>query len=607
MSDQLEFLAGSDCAPEVMIGYKITPGAGKSKNLWVDIVEREIRAPQTGNEVLDSYLRLMQKQHGGRFLDGCWRYPLTAALDLSHMEGLMFSPAFSAYLERCRAQRGDMTPLQQHILTFEFDPDATLPNGFKLYEHQKKAVAFMRENLRCILADDMGLGKTIVALIVSKIIYEALKFPTVIITKSSLINDWQKAARELKHPHFTVYSWSKIPELDRKITLILDEAHMAQNITAQRTKKALKLAESAIAVYALTGTPIPNGDPANLLPVLKMIKHEVAENTGHFMKYFCKRRLICGKGKAGYTLIEVEGVQPKINWVCQKCRKQNRFTYHFGIKRFACIACGKEEEKPKVFPMKGAANLEELHEKIAPYMLRRMKEQCLDLPEKTLILRDLEISEEMAALYHFSFEKAKNDYKARVSRGETAKEAEALALLNYMRQAASRAKVGPACEMAEEVLEQKGSVLIFTAFKESCEQIAERFKVHPYHGSTRIDVRNKIVEDFQARKTRVFPATLQAGGTGLTLTAANTVLLVDRELVPGANAQALDRAHRIGQHWPVTGYWLRAFHVCRKIDDLLENKMGNIETILTGGEGFDVSNIKANDVLRDLFEGENKE
>mmetsp|Transcript_22387 Transcript_22387/g.46425 ORF Transcript_22387/g.46425 Transcript_22387/m.46425 type:complete len:132 (+) Transcript_22387:2104-2499(+) len=81
-----------------------------------------------------------------------------------------------------------------------------------------------------------------------------------------------------------------------------------------------------------------------------------------------------------------------------------------------------------------------------------------------------------------------------------------------------------------------------------------------------------MVDDFQSGLSAVFVCTFGAGGVGLTLTAAASIILLDRPWTPGDALQAEDRVRRIGQTKPVTSIWLRAFDVDEQIDILIEEK-----------------------------------
>lgn len=105
----------------------------------------------------------------------------------------------------------------------------------------------------------------------------------------------------------------------------------------------------------------------------------------------------------------------------------------------------------------------------------------------------------------------------------------------------------------EETGEWEGEqIVIFSQFRQAIDLLAKRLdkKKYPYGlltgGVPQAD-RNKAVKDFQEGRVRVFAGTIKAGGVGLTLTAARTVIFIDRDWSPSVNLQAEDRLHRVGQ------------------------------------------------------------
>jgi SNF2 family DNA or RNA helicase len=97
-----------------------------------------------------------------------------------------------------------------------------------------------------------------------------------------------------------------------------------------------------------------------------------------------------------------------------------------------------------------------------------------------------------------------------------------------------------------------------------------------------VEERQAIVDRFQGGQSDVFVGTIKAGGVGLTLTAANHVILLDRPWTPGDAEQAEDRLHRIGQGEMVNAIWLQHGAVDQAIDALLEAKQERIELVLRG-------------------------
>ena len=87
-------------------------------------------------------------------------------------------------------------------------------------------------------------------------------------------------------------------------------------------------------------------------------------------------------------------------------------------------------------------------------------------------------------------------------------------------------------------------------------------------------------------------ATFGAGGVGLTLTAAHTVILLDRPWTPGDALQAEDRVRRIGQTRPVTSIWMVAFDLDKQIDGILEQKKTSSNIVLAEGDDDDDDDAK---------------
>lgn len=395
-----------------------------------------------------------------------------------------------------------------------------------LYEHQDSGCRWLIEQRRGILADDMGLGKTRQALVAA----HALGYRVLVVAPAGLRVNWLREA-EAVDCQIEVHSWAKVPPPPEgeAYTLIADEAHYAQSLKAQRTEKFLALAKGAQAVYCLTGTPLKNGRPAGLFPLLVATRHDLARDKRSYEVRYCA---------AGPT-----------RW--------------------------------SRWDVTGAAHLDELHRKLADGVLRRMKGECLDLPEKTRVFRKAELSDEAQRAYNTVLAEKQREYRERKQRGEIG-DADALVLMNHMRHAGSLAKCETAVELAEEVIEQGGQVVLFTAFRESAERIAEALHAEQIAGDVDAAQRQAAIDRFQAGDRKAIVCTLGAGNVGITLTAASTVILVDRPWTPGDAVQAEDRLHRIGQRNAVTSVWLQANGADEAIDALLEQKHERIELVLAG-------------------------
>lgn len=128
--------------------------------------------------------------------------------------------------------------------------------------------------------------------------------------------------------------------------------------------------------------------------------------------------------------------------------------------------------------------------------------------------------------------------------------------LSGIRHATAFHKIDAIAEITENIVEQKGCAVVFTHHVDVAQKISEKLsenglKTAVFSGETSIDDRNKIVENFQSGKIDVFVSTISAGGVGITLTRADTVIFAELEWSPALVAQAEDRCHRIGQENPV--------------------------------------------------------
>lgn len=423
--------------------------------------------------------------------------------------------------------------------------DSPLPCGWNLFEHQRTGVEWLLGHTRegiyrgGILADDMGLGKTIEALVAAKAIATTHNCPILVICPASLRDNWAIEAGNIEIAIET-FSWAKMPKpLDsQKYVLIADEAHKAQNPKAKRTQNLWVLAEhfNCLAAWLLTGTPSKHGRPANLWPLLKAVGHPLGADRWEFEKYYCNAR-----------------------------HKQ------IGDARF--------------WDNTGAAHMDELAQKTQDVILRRKKSECLDLPEKLRTLKPAELQGKELREYKWKIQAELDDYRDRVKRGEVSPDAEALVRLNVLRKIGSQYKAAAAIEMVEELLEQGQQAVVFTEFKDSARAVYAAFTeigAELLTGDTPTQERQALVERFQAGTAKVFIGTIQAGGVGLTLTAASNVILVDRPWSPGDCDQAEDRCHRIGQKSTVHAHWIQLGLIDQSIDGLIHQKQVRIEQLMRG-------------------------
>ena len=414
--------------------------------------------------------------------------------------------------------------------------NAPLPNGKILFQHQKESVLRMLKYRRQILALDMGLGKTLTALVAAKILNEKYGYITLIICPVSLMENWKREAYGISLKNFSIHSWSNLPKpIHSEYIVIADEAHYAQSGTkSQRGKAFLELCKSAfcVASYSLSGTPMKNGRPINLLPLLEAAKHQLARDKRYFQIRYCNAHA-------------------------------TKFTR---------------------WDVNGARNLDELSLKTRDVIIRRTKKECLDLPDKLRVLREAELSTEAEKLFKQTLNDLKEDFQRRIREGKIIGDSEALVMLNYYRQAGSIAKTETAFDLIQEVLEEGNPIVVFSFFIKPLKKLYDALRLQAIKTELLIGDstdRQAMVDRFQKGESDVFLLSM-AGGVGIDLYRANTIILIDRPWTPGDAEQIEDRLHRIGQKNSVTAIWLQYGEVDKKIDKILQTKQENIELVLEG-------------------------
>ena len=254
-----------------------------------------------------------------------------------------------------------------------------------------------------------------------------------------------------------------------------------------------------------------------------------------------------------------------------------------------------------------------LKELTRPYILRRLKTDrrvIADLPDKTELRAYCGLSRVQAALYQDSVRNLAETLQSLERSEGIERRGIVLSYLMRFKQICNHpsqwladggwapehsGKFARLRELAEVIRDKQEKVLVFTQFREAAEPVAA-FLGHVFgrpglvmHGSTPVRERRELVERFQ-RDPAVpfFVLSLKVGGTGLNLTAASHVIHFDRWWNPAVEAQATDRAFRIGQKKNVL---VHAF-ICRgtveeKIDAMIEGKRGMARAVVeAGGEAL---------------------
>jgi hypothetical protein len=284
--------------------------------------------------------------------------------------------------------------------------------------------------------------------------------------------------------------------------IILDEAHYVSNGQAARTKLINDIVKTSDRLWLLSGTPMTS-KPINYFNLLSLVDSPVAWNWMAYVRRYC------------------EGYQFKVG---------NR----------------------KVWKVNGASNLVELRDRTKPQVLRRLKEDVLDLPDKIITPVYLNLkSKQYEALMGEYYNWYENSEESKSLTVQFSK-------LMKVRQIIAEEKIKHTIELAENVVEQGKKVIIFTNFTNTLNQIKEHFgkSAVTLDGSMSKPARQNSVDQFQENdKIKVFIGNLKAAGVGITLTAAEAVIMNDLSFVPADMAQAEDRTYRYGQKNNVLVYY----------------------------------------------------
>lgn len=500
-----------------------------------------------------------------------WVFP--ADIDVAIKIVQMIQPQLSAEVQSW--VRGAQARIAGDLVTKLPDgetADLTYRFADTLYDYQKAGVAFLQAHPHSILADDMGLGKTVqsLATIEEYAARNEVSGPSLIVCPNSMKGTWareierwaygaeyvvvdgkkpEKRKEQLATPaEFYITNWEKLRVKGMEglakrdwLAVIADEAHRAKNRKSQQTKALFKI--KAPVQLALTGTPIMNS-PDELWALLRWLYPE--QYTSYWTFYY---------------------------------QYVDDYEVTMGDRRTRVVT--------------GVKNPDALRFELADKLVRRTKTDVLDLPPKIYKPLEVDLKPEQQKLYDEAEKAVVMEIKQAVDAAEdpeTAAKLRGLAReaieaddpaalqklmltipngvvrVTRLRQIAS----SPALLGGEDVSAKYDAVedlisdnpgqqyVVFCWFKEAATLIADRLqrklklRAAAMNGDTSPDDRDDLVRRFQDANLDVLVCTISTGGVGLTLTAAETAIFVERDWTPANNMQAEDRLHRIGQENTVT-------------------------------------------------------
>lgn len=422
------------------------------------------------------------------------------------------------------------------------------------------------------LADDMGLGKTLQ--VIALLLTRAEGGPALVVAPTSVCTNWIDELRrfspslqvaeytgrarakllaplrgptEAKPSDVLVVSYALMQQDASDLasiewnTAVIDEAQFIKNPNSLRAKAVFGL--SARQRVAMTGTPVEN-HLTDLWSIFHFLNPTLLGSLRHF-----------------------------------------QLTYVRPIERDH----SKEQQAL-------------LQRTVGPFLLRRRKDEVLpELPPTTTVRHEVRLSEDEALRYALLRRQIHD--KLKTPHGKRQHKLQVLAEITRLRRfcchprlvfpdaSSESSKMQTFLDLAEELRENGHRALVFSQFVDFLELVREQldergFKYVYLDGSTPKQARGAQVQAFQTGGSELFLISLKAGGFGLNLTAADYVIHLDPWWNPAVEAQATDRAHRIGQERPVTVYRLvTKDSIEERIIELHQQKRALADALLNSAEG----------------------
>lgn len=402
----------------------------------------------------------------------------------------------------------------------------------EFYEHQVLGVREMAKMSSFILADEMGLGKSLQALTVAAIDVERGWAKRILVIAPSFLKwNWGEEIEKLTSYSYVIYHGTpkqreKIrDEFDADILIanyeqivndfdhlqrmewdivIVDEAHFIKGRSSKRSKAIRQLKRQRM--FLLTGSPMLN--------------------------------------------------RPDELWALLNACDPERFGRYWPFVNRFCVMGGWQSKQ-----IVGAKNKSELRGILQEYMIRRLKKDVLDLPDKQVIPVYVDLHPNQRKIY----DEMDAELRLQIPGDPDPMEAEnvMVKMLRLKQIAATPATIGlpdeshkldRAMEMIEEFTtdpDDGSPVVVFTQFREVQRAMGARLDAAgvPYwvmNGDTPKDKRIDLVNEWANNPTPGVIMIMLQMGVGLNLTAANKAIFLDRLYVPKLNEQAEDRIHRIG-------------------------------------------------------------
>lgn len=488
-----------------------------------------------------------------------------ANIDASQFEGLPVEFSISDQLVDIRKQM-----LGEKLLTFSEVPKTVKAT---LRSYQAEGVRWL-ERLRLmylngILADDMGLGKTLQAIVTISQHVKKKSAPSLIVCPTSLLYNWKEECHKFN------------PTLK---TLVVD------GIPTNRKKmiEGIKNYDVVITSYTLLQKDIESyrTEPFSyvILDEAQHIKNRGTRNAKSVKMVQARHRLILSGTPIENSLDELWSL---FDFLMPGFLS----TYDRFMERYIRVS-GEEQHK----------NLEYLRKKVSPFILRRMKSDVLDdLPPVSELVYHCQLSEVQLELYRSYAQSARDELVKLVERdGFDRVQIHVLATLTRLKQicchpaifAKEKAEPGDSAkydmllDLLQTLVEGNHKTVIFSQYTRMLQIMREDFELRGIKfayldGSSKN--RLEVVKQFNEDPTiSVFLVSLKAGGTGLNLVGADTVIHYDMWWNPAVENQATDRVHRMGQKSSVSAYKLITLGTIEeKIAEMQKRKKGLVKKVVS--------------------------
>jgi SNF2 family DNA or RNA helicase len=464
----------------------------------------------------------------------------------------------------------------------------------ELYTHQREGVAFLAQRNAAMLADEMGLGKTREALCAAKQLFDERKIDRVLVlapaavryswleeikklSEQKLVVIWcsynvkeqivsaQKLAELVRQLPLLVVSYALLPQVKHvkaltkwcasgSTLLVCDESSFLKNRAAKQTVSSIEIAHSCAYRWLLTGTPVANSP-------LDLWSQSVVMSAG-----------LNGRvGRIGGPLAQFKSFY--------------QFRARYAVLKLTNFGAARSFQQVVAYQ-----NLSELTKRFAPYVLRREKKDCLDLPDKTYVVREVELNKKTWAIYQ---ELRREALLALPDEDVKPEPNAAVRLLRLCQLTSGHVGTGQQMTDAEEFLQQEGgrvgiligastdvssekldfivdalldgelrdeqAVIVWTRWRRERERLVKmlpsnKLTVLQIFGGQSQKQREQDIAAFQSGNNpkRVLMAQVHAGGFGLNLTAASTAVYLSNTFSYTDRIQSEDRCHRIGQKRSVT-------------------------------------------------------